>query len=199
MTKHSMKLPNKKLPTILLDLGGVTFNSTGNDIPGINWKIISALNHKHGSRMCIGEDAFPDFLADYNRQMNMQWSGAKFLEEIWKTLTFNHELVYDILKDYDIYIASDNYKENIDYIGPRFKFSEWSKGQYYSCDLACEKGNVEFWQKLLDHIGIPASELLLIDDSDYKLEAASRVGIDGILYKGNDELRTQLSARSSKQ
>ncbi len=196
MTQHLQSSESNLLPVILLDLGGVAFSSTGIDIPGIEWKIISALNYKYGSEMCVGKNAFPAFLKDYNSQMNLDWSGDKFLVEIWKTLTFNHELVYDVLADYNIYIASDNYKENIDYISPIYKFPEWSLKQYFSCDLKCEKGDIMFWKKLLKDIDIPASQLLLIDDSDYKLNAAAQVGIDGILFKDNNQLAEQLSSLS---
>ncbi len=190
---HLHPSATNSIPVILLDLGGVTFGSTGINIPGIEWKIISELNYKYGSEMCVGKNVFPEFMKEYNSRMNLDWSGEKFLVEIWKTLTFNNELVYDVLAGYDIYIASDNYKENIDYISPIYKFSEWSIKQYMSCDLKCEKGNILFWKKLLEDINIPASKLLLIDDSDYKLEAAAQVGIRGLLYKDNSQLVKELS------
>jgi len=104
---------------ILLDLGGVVFNSTGISNEKIDWSVISKLNDRHGTGLNIGEDLFGAFMKDYNQLTSQNLSGDEFLKLVFDTLEFNHELVDFLKEKYQIIIVSDNYRENIEYISQR--------------------------------------------------------------------------------
>jgi HAD superfamily hydrolase (TIGR01509 family) len=178
---------------ILLDLGGVVFQSSGVSDDIIKWDIINKLNHKYSYELNIGKDKFPSFLKEYNEQTNQHLSGQEFLKAVFDTLEINTELIEIVKENNDIIIVSDNYRENINYISQRFDFASWSINQIYSFDYQLEKSNPIFFQKLtaeLDHYD--KKEMLFIDDSTSKITSAEKSGIQGILFKNNNQIKEEL-------
>jgi FMN phosphatase YigB (HAD superfamily) len=182
------KIDIKKIKVILLDLGGVVFQSTGTSNEKINWYIISQLNEKYGHDLNIGKYRLSTFLSEYSYLTDQFLGELEFLGGIFDTIEFNKELVDILNVDHDIVIVSDNYRENIEYISQRFKFSEWSIKQVYSYDYQMVKSNHNFFKRLLEELEYDKEELLLIDDSPCKISSAAANGIQGILYKSNDEI-----------
>jgi len=191
-TKKIKRLAMKN-KTVLLDLGGVVFNSTGVSNEKINWTTITELNHKYGFQLNIGEDVFSDFLADYNQMTQQKITGAEFLKLVFDTLEFNQELVDFLSIDHRIIIVSDNYRENIEYISQRYHFSNWAEQQFYSFDFKMHKSNSLFFKLLLEKINVDVDNLIFIDDSIKKIESAKLHGIRGILFKNNQQVKNTLS------
>lgn len=184
---------------VLLDLGGVCFESSGINNAYIDWVTINQLNNIYGHRLNLGEDLFPAFLKDYNRLTHQELEGFEFLKHVFDTLTFNNELVEGIRKHHEIVIVSDNYRENIDYISKRYNFKDWSKEAYYSFDLKMVKSTTGFFEKLLSMMEKRPSACLLIDDSPSKIASAAAAGIKGILYQNIDQTLEALArVRSGK-
>lgn len=180
---------------LLLDLGGVVFESTGVSNEKIDWRIISQLNNKYGHELNIGADVFPSFLQDYNRLTNQSLSPAVFLEVIWETLRFNKALIEFLLPDFDIYILSDNYRENIEYISKKYNFKDWATGQFYSFEFGMGKEKVEIFHKVIEALPYSANQLLFVDDSQYKIDNARLAGINSILFVSNEDLFESLNNR----
>ncbi len=181
-----------KTKTVFLDLGGVVFNSTGLSNEKIDWTIITKLNYKYGHQLNIGEDVFGDFIRDYNQMTQQELEGADFLKLIFDTLKFNQELVDMLSEDYRIIIVSDNYRENIEYISQRYHFSDWADEQYYSFDFNMEKSNPLFFKNLLEKLNVDLDHLIYIDDSPGKLHSAKQHGIQGILFKNNQQVKLEI-------
>jgi len=173
---------------VLLDLGGVVFQSTGVSNPVIHWDIISGLNNKYGHRLNVGEDLFPSFMMDYNKMTNQQLSGQLFLEEIWNTLDFNRELVDFLNQRFEVHILSDNYRENIEYMTERFSIPSWSKNQFYSFDFKKEKTDPSLFTDVLSKLGLNSDDVFFIDDSPKKISTAADRGISGLLFEGNEKM-----------
>ncbi len=180
------------IKAVLLDLGGVVFQSTGISNEKINWTVISQLNEKYGYELNVGQDKFPDFLKEYNEHTKQDLEGQTFLKAVFDTLEINQTLINLLSSRFEIIIVSDNYRENINYISERYQFSKWAKQQIYSFDYEMVKENPNFFIRLLKEVDIKAEELLFIDDSIKKLESANKVGIKGILYKNNEQIRRYL-------
>lgn len=182
-----------KRKVFLLDLGGVVFQLAGRSNAHIDWKIIWELNSKHGAAMDLGGNGFAAFLMEYNHLTNQNLEGETFLELVFDTLDFNKELV-DFLKERrDIIIVSDNYRENITYISKRYDFASWSIKQFYSFDYKMYKSNPAFFKQLLhDTKEYKTEHLLLIDDSESKINSAAQNGIKGILYQNNEQIKEAL-------
>jgi len=174
---------DSSLPPILLDLGGVTFQSTGQSNDTIDWSVISPLNRKYGGKMSVGDVDLPTFLAEYNAATNQQLTDVEFLDAIWDTLKMNTELVDYLKGRYKIIIVSDNYRENIEYVAKRFDFASWASQEFYSYDFGMLKEAPAFFERLINELPYAPEELTLIDDSPHKLAAAATVGIRGVLYR----------------
>lgn len=182
-------LNNRKL--VLLDLGGVVFQSRGRSNIEINWDIIWDLNYKHDDRN--GGLHFQAFLKDYNALTRQDLEASIFLEKVFDTLTFNKELIDFLSVNRDIIIVSDNYLENINYISKRFDFSSWSIDGFYSYDYQLYKSDPKFFKKLLlDLRQYDLTDMIFIDDSQSKLDAAAIHGIRGFLYTSNEQIMKAL-------
>lgn len=177
------------MKNVLLDLGGVVFNSTGLSNEKIDWKIISQLNHKYGHQLNIGEISAQPFLDEYNQLTSQELILADFLQSIFDTLEFNSQLISFLSERAHIYILSDNYRENIAYISKRYKFATWSKKQFYSYDFELTKyQGTKIFELVLQNLDIKASDLIFIDDSPEKIKFAQQCGIPSIIYKNNQQL-----------
>ncbi len=183
-----------QMQNILLDLGGVVFQSTGTSNERIHWDVITQLNYRYGHQLNVGEDLFGAFMQDYNEMTAQQLSGDAFLKAVFDTLSFNQELVDFLQKSYPIYILSDNYRENIAYISQRYHFERYFERQFYSFDFALTKEDPEIFRKVLQALNMPAEDFTFIDDSPHKLDSASAVGMKGILFQDNEQLFADLQA-----
>ena len=178
---------------ILLDLGGVVFQSKGISNQQIDWDIIWKMNEVYGPMMDLGEKALSEFLMEYNKQTDQSLAAEEFLKEIFDTLTFNKSLIKELKPYGDIIIVSDNYPENIEYISKRYKFNDWAIKQYYSYDYKMYKANPLFFKRLLMDIEeYNVEDLIFIDDSIAKLESAAKNNIYGIQYRDNDQVLKQM-------
>jgi len=191
MNKINFKMKKR---TILLDLGGVVFQSKGISNRKIDWDVIWKMNEIYGPMMDLGEKALPEFLREYNNQTDQSLEAEEFLKEIFDTLTFNKSLI-EALKAYgDIIIVSDNYPENIEYISRRYNFSDWATKQFYSYDYKMYKANPLFFKRLLKDIEeYNVEDLIFIDDSISKLESAAKNNIYGIRYRDNAQTLKEIN------
>lgn len=181
----------------LLDLGGVVFQSTGSSSDKIKWDIISQLNKKYAPELDRGVDKFSQFLLEYNRLTAQSLSGEMFLEAVFDTLSFNHELIKFIRQQSDIIIVSDNYRENIAYISKRYYFDQWAIQQIYSYEYQMVKASPAFFQRLLEELDeYSAEQLLFIDDNQKNITHAAQFGIAGILYQNNEQLKQKWIERA---
>lgn len=178
---------------VLLDLGGVVFQSTGISNQRIDWPTITQLNAIYGFDLNIGKDRFPQFIRDYNQRTGQALRAMEFLKELFDTLAINTELIELIRHKREIIIVSDNYRENIQYISKRYDFNSWSIQQIYSFDYEMEKSNPLFFQRLLkDNHHLSIENIVFIDDSLSKIKSAATQGIQGILFKDNTQLKEEL-------
>ncbi len=177
---------------ILLDLGGVVFQSVGRSNARINWPVITALNVQYGHQLNLGEDVFPAFLAAYNEQTSQSLSGPAFLESVFDTLEINQPLLDFLQPLGPIYILSDNYRENIEYIAERYRFGDWAVEQFYSYGFGRTKEDPELFRQVVQRMDVPLKELIFIDDSPRKLAVARTCGIRSIQFRDNAQLFREL-------
>ncbi len=173
------------MKTILLDLGGVTFQSSGPSNSVVSWEIINSLNDKYGHELNIGAVSVTPFLEEYNALTNQALSEYQFLDSLHQTIEFNEELVSYLTSKYRVVICSDNYRENIDFLARKHNFDQWADGQIYSYDLKHTKYQPGFFNKVVKLLGLAPESLCLIDDSPGKIDNAAKVGIKTILFKTN--------------
>ena len=170
---------------VLLDLGGVVFNSTGKNSLKINWKVVSKLNDKYGLDLDTGKDLFSKFLKEYNLETSQNLTGEEFLESIFDTLSFNSELVDFLKEKFQIVILSDNYRENINYISKRYNFKEFAENEFYSFEFGITKSDKKLFLEVLNKLNVKAEECIFIDDDKNNVRNANDLGISGIIFENN--------------
>lgn len=178
---------------ILLDLGGVVFRASGRVSPQVDWEVITELNSKYGRDLDIGRDLFGQFLIEYNEKTDQQLSNDEFFQAIYGVVDFNWELLEFLKKRFEIIILSDNYRENIEYISPRCRFSEWAMAEFYSFDLGMTKADKALFAIVLDQLQVSAADCLLIDDDPGNVQLAAELGINGIAFENNRQIFQELS------
>ena len=102
------------------------------------------------------------------------------------------EIVAGLAKDYQLYLLSDHGREWARYIEAEHAFLGLLHRRFYSFDLHLRKNNPDVYREVLHQIGVPAAECLFIDDRPGFLEAASQVGLTGILFENSDQLKGKL-------
>ncbi len=66
-----------------------------------------------------------------------------------------------------------------------------------SCEIGVEKPDLKAFEILLERLGLPASEVVYIDDNSENIEAARKTGLDAILFESTGQIRSQLTSRGA--
>jgi putative hydrolase of the HAD superfamily len=66
-------------------------------------------------------------------------------------------------------------------------------GGFFSSSLGVLKDNPEFFRKIMERLNCTAAELIFIDDEKENVESAKSVGIQAVLFTGEDSLKGLLS------
>lgn len=91
------------------------------------------------------------------------------------------ELLHE--KGYDLYLGTHQVPERADYLWENvFKAMPFKK-MYASCYVGCAKNNTEFFKRVRNDIGIPAQDLLFIDDKKLNAETAIEAGWRGYRHE----------------
>ena len=67
------------------------------------------------------------------------------------------------------------------------------KGQFISCELKCLKPSRAFYEAIIRGVGLPADEILFIDDNGTNVDAAREAGLQARLYVAGTDLSLLLS------
>jgi putative hydrolase of the HAD superfamily len=65
-----------------------------------------------------------------------------------------------------------------------------------SCEIGCEKPDPKAYQILLKRLGLPASDVVFIDDKQENIDQARKQGIDAIVFRSPEQIRIELQNRS---
>ncbi|HSX26241.1 MAG TPA: HAD family phosphatase [Chlamydiales bacterium] len=64
-----------------------------------------------------------------------------------------------------------------------------------SYDMGLEKPDPRVYQLLLEKLNLPAGEVVFIDDKEENVEAAKKLGIDGVVFQSAEQVRQALIDR----
>jgi FMN phosphatase YigB (HAD superfamily) len=121
------------------------------------------------------------------------WSGSRSQQSI-KDPSGLYELNQDLL----VHVAHIQKEKDV----PVFVFTQSRPAEYEWCQrelsfvtgiynaraLGIDKGMVEGYETLLEHIHVPAENILFIDDSEDNIQAAASAGYQTIRYTDNASL-----------
>jgi HAD superfamily hydrolase (TIGR01509 family) len=80
-------------------------------------------------------------------------------------------------------------------IEAELRLSRYLPWTFVSCHTGVRKPSAQAYLGPAQHLGRPASELLLIDDQPVNCEAAKKLGIDALRFRDARELRGELRSR----
>jgi putative hydrolase of the HAD superfamily len=74
----------------------------------------------------------------------------------------------------------------------RYRFSQLFQTVFASHLLGDAKPRVDAFKKVLDALSVNPGEVVFVDDSEVNVSGASQLGINGIVFKSPESLRTEL-------
>ena len=80
-------------------------------------------------------------------------------------------------------------------IDERLRYSRFVERGYYSCELGVRKPNPEIYAQVLDDVGLPAEELLFVDDRPENCAGAEKLGMRTLHFTDVPDLRAELTRR----
>lgn len=97
-------------------------------------------------------------------------------------------------RGYHIYILSNYGKTPYEYAKEHFSFLEEVDGIVISSAVKFVKPEEEIYRYLLDTYCLKAEETVFLDDREDNIEAAEKLGIHGIVFKGYEEGKKKLES-----
>jgi HAD superfamily hydrolase (TIGR01509 family) len=89
------------------------------------------------------------------------------------------------LKGIQVWCVSNDVSEWSRKLRTRFELEQYFHGFIISGDVGVRKPDNEIFKHLLQKIGIKAEDALFVDDNDYNLDAAAKLGFKTILFDNN--------------
>ena len=152
------------------------------------WKLMDngLVNDKEAKAHFISE------LPQYERQMNLFWDN---IDNIIREYDYSEGLVRELkAKGLKVYILSNYPETQADMHWPKFRFLPLTDGYLISSKEKMMKPDPQFYKLLEKRFGVDLTESIFIDDREVNIEAAKNLGMTGILFKGIDDLKSNLKS-----
>ena len=103
------------------------------------------------------------------------------------------ELLKKLSAEYDIYMLSNNNPVALPYSARMFEDAGFSlKNDFKKCFISYQmkmlKPSEAFYKAVMNEIGLPASEMIFIDDSQKNVDAAIAAGLPALWYEPGTDL-----------
>ena len=142
----------------------------------------------------VGADEFRDYVIDRSRPgVTASDVDAAFYEILAGIEPYKLDMLSRLSKDYEIYMLSNN--NPIAAVRASEMFSEGGfpietsfKKCYLSYQMKMLKPSEEFYKAVIADIGLPAQEMLFIDDSKANVAAAIAAGLPAVWYEPGTDL-----------
>jgi len=198
------------IKTLVFDLGGVFFTSGTAiclqkiiDIYGIKKhhelrEFFSDGSQKEGHLIRLGLLTMDEFEKRLISKFNINDDNIHHIRNLWfgsYVPLWNMEKLLDQLREkynFRLVVFSGNIRERIEFLENRYHFSEKFDAFLYSFDCKLNKGQIEFYKELLNHIKCEPSEAILIDDERKPIRFAQAVGFNTVLYYYTEQLINDL-------
>ncbi len=125
------------------------------------------------------------------------WS-EDFRQVMKKAIGINPEMyeLVDQLKEKKVPVAMlSNIDERLSRLIREFGFYAPFDPCLLSCEIGAEKPDPKAYSLLLDKLGLPAKDVIFIDDRAENVEQGKKQGLDAILFQSPEQLRQELQHR----
>ena len=184
------------MKTIIFDMYGVIIKeSKGNFIP-YTYHHFPASEHERLTKLFRVDNLFTkagngeltsdEFLTALGFE-NPRFYMCDYIEN---HLTLDEEFFFfaESKKDrYKYALLSNDVSDWSKYVTEFYKLNEYLPKKIISADVHCRKPEPKIFEIALAHLNVPAVECVLVDNSVENLQAASKFGIDAILFNRDGE------------
>lgn len=154
-----------------------------------NLKYLGGLGYEKGK---ISTEAF---LNEMNALLKIELNLTEFTQ-LWNA-TFEEDTEMRVLMDHlaqqwPLYLLSNTNENHFSYLQARYNVARPFKELILSYEVGYSKPEAEIYAEVFRRSGFAPDDCLLIDDLVPNIEAAQRIGMKAILYKGIEDLQMQL-------
>ncbi|MFH1501359.1 MAG: HAD family hydrolase [archaeon] len=151
-----------------------------------------------------GKESEHDFLKKFVSKLGITFNykllSGLFLSAFEEVCSPDKEII-DLIKNlhgkYDLFIASDHYKEPIEFMHNKYDIGKYFKGMLFSYQLGYRKTSERFFDKILENYA--PGECVFIDDTERYIDLGNKIGFHSILFKNNNQLIRELNKLGIKK
>ena len=153
------------------------------------------LFHKAGAALERGEIDFDEFHRIMSDRLAINIEKKQFYR-IWCDIFELDEdmasLGEELSKDYGTWLVSNTSEAHYQWIIKRFPRVLFYRDAALSFELGVMKPSEKYYSLLIEKFGIDPVSAVFIDDIQENVEGAIRAGMTGIVFRGQDQLVTEL-------
>ena len=145
-----------------------------------------------------GEMGRGDFLERVREVLRHGGSEAHFIEAWEQIFEVNEpmiELVRQLRGQLPLYLLSNISDLHTDYLSRTYPFFEWFDGAVYSYVAGALKPEPEIYAVAVEGLGVPAEQILFVDDREENIRGAEAAGMLGIVYRSHAEFLVEMERR----
>jgi HAD superfamily hydrolase (TIGR01509 family) len=159
-------------------------------------EVYKLVYHKYFNMAALGKISEKDSFELPARKLN--------LEETWKELRKKHlsfqklnQPVFNLIRKlqaqgYKVLLLSKNTRPQFNYNLKLFKTRLYFKNIINTLDLKLPKSSKKIMLVVLKRFNVKPEEVVFIDDQDFNLVEAKKMGVNTVLYKGFPKMKKQL-------
>jgi epoxide hydrolase-like predicted phosphatase len=136
------------------------------------------------------------FLAELNQRLQSQITREQFTE-IWTTSFRENEHMAELLQKLKLqrplYLLSNTNEVHYEWLQSRYNVARHFQELILSYKVGCSKPEAQIYHEVLNRSGIAPDRCLFIDDLECNINAAAGLGMQTILFRGVDDLKTNLT------
>jgi HAD superfamily hydrolase (TIGR01509 family) len=149
-----------------------------------------------------GRMAPRDWYLHLSRRLGVGLSFEQFVE-VWNraldpTPIHDDSLFERLSKGHRLALLSNTDPIHVAYMESAYSFFKYFPARIYSCTVGVSKPNPLIYREALKAVKAKAEEALYIDDVAAYVEAAQRLGLDGIQFQSPKQLASELQSRGVK-
>ena len=155
--------------------------------------VLTEFWHEMDMGIKMEQDALEHFtklMPEYESEIRTFWANTDGLVAEYP---YAEGLVTGLKKaGYGVYVLSNYPKETAERHWPTFRFLPHTDGHIISAYEKMAKPDPRMYRLLESRFGLNLSQCLFIDDREVNIEGAEAVGMQGLLFRGYDELLEDL-------
>ena len=120
----------------------------------------------------------------------------EFIDDFWSAGELNQELakfLQSLRTHYKTALLSNAWSGAREAMTRIFNLNEFADVMFFSAEEGLAKPDSAFYHVAIDWLGVPPSDIIFVDDKLENIEAAHSIGMQGILYKNNEQTIADVS------